>query len=88
MNQLHEIWKHGKLGSIREDMGKNYVSVSISKRLIDKIDKLIDSEESTYITKSDFIRDAIRLRLRAFGVKIWIIIIIEVPKWENILRSL
>ncbi len=49
-------------------MEKNYISVSISKKLIEEIEKLIDSEQSTYTTKSDFIKDDIRLR--AFGAKI------------------
>jgi len=51
-------------------MGKNYISVSISKKLIDEIIKFIDSDESTYTTKADFIRDAIRMRLRDLGVQI------------------
>jgi metal-responsive CopG/Arc/MetJ family transcriptional regulator len=51
-------------------MEKNYASVSISSELIEEINKFIDSEESTYTTKADFIRDAIRMRLRELGVKI------------------
>ena len=59
-----------KLGGIQGDMERKYHSVSISKKLIDEINILIESEKLTYTTKSDFIKDAIRLRLRAFYVKV------------------
>ena len=68
---------NGKLGSNREDMGKIDISVSISRKLVDEIDKLIVSKESIYIIKLGFIRDATRLRLRTFGVKIWLLLIIQ-----------
>lgn len=43
---------------------KNYVSISIPKNLSDLIDEIINSGESTYVSKTEFIKDAIRIRLR------------------------
>jgi len=47
---------------------EGYTSVSISNEIIDKIDEVIVSGETTYKTWSDFIKDALRMRLRELGV--------------------
>ena len=47
---------------------EGYTSVSISNEIIDKIDEVIESGENTYKTRSDFIKDTIRMRLRELGV--------------------
>jgi len=51
-------------------MVKGYTSVSISDKLLKLIDEVVESNETTYGTRSDFIKDALRLRLRDLGKKI------------------
>lgn len=51
-------------------MAKGYTSVSISNKLLNLIDEIIESEKTSYRTRSDFIKDAIRIRLRELGKKI------------------
>jgi len=51
-------------------MVDGYKSVSISNKLIEKIDEVIQSGESTYNSRSDFIKDAIRIRLRELNFPI------------------
>jgi Arc/MetJ-type ribon-helix-helix transcriptional regulator len=46
---------------------EGYTSVSISNAIIEIIDKLVNSGDETYRTRSDFIKDALRLRLRDLG---------------------
>jgi metal-responsive CopG/Arc/MetJ family transcriptional regulator len=46
-----------------------HTTVSIANKIIDKIDEYIDREDTnTYSTRSDFIKDALRKRLRELGV--------------------
>ena len=48
-------------------MAKDYVTVSLPRKLIRKIETIIDSGETGYTSKADFIKDAIRIRLRELG---------------------
>lgn len=48
----------------------SHITVSISRKIIKKIDELIESEDNTYTTRSDFIKDALRIRLRDLGANI------------------
>jgi Arc/MetJ-type ribon-helix-helix transcriptional regulator len=47
---------------------EGYTSVSISNEIIEKIDVVIESGKTTYRTRSDFIKDALRIRLRELGI--------------------
>lgn len=49
-------------------MGDGYVSVSIPEKLMKKVDELLEAGDTIYNSKADFVKDAIRLRLREFGV--------------------
>ena len=51
-------------------MAKGYTSVSVKDKLLKLIDEIVNSGETSYGTRSDFIKDAIRIRLREFGKKI------------------
>lgn len=51
-------------------MVKDYTSVSVSNKLLELIDEVVESDETTYKTRSDFIKDAVRIRLRDLGKKI------------------
>lgn len=51
-------------------MAKGYSSVSIADKVLKLIDEVINSGETTYGTRSDFIKDALRIRLRDLGKKI------------------
>lgn len=51
-------------------MTKKYNSVSIPESLMKKIDELIEKEETTYTSKTEFVKDAIRIRLRDFGLNV------------------
>jgi len=48
-------------------MPKGYMSVSIPKQLMEVIEEVIESGETTYSSKTEFIKEAIRLRLREMG---------------------
>lgn len=48
---------------------KGYSSVSIADELLEKIDEILKKKTTTYRTRSDFIKDAIRMRLRDLGLK-------------------
>ena len=47
---------------------KKYSSVSISKTLIEKIEEVLERKDSTYSSKTEFIKDAIRTKLRDFDI--------------------
>ena len=51
-------------------MAKDYITVSLPRKLIGKIERIIDSGETGYTSKADFIKDAIRIRLRELGENI------------------
>ncbi|MFW9989968.1 MAG: ribbon-helix-helix domain-containing protein [Candidatus Odinarchaeota archaeon] len=51
-------------------MSSDYITVSLPRNLIDKVEELINSGEIAYTSKADFIKDAIRMKLRDLGVKI------------------
>jgi Arc/MetJ-type ribon-helix-helix transcriptional regulator len=51
-------------------MVRGYTSVSVSSKLIEKIDEALKSGKTTYNSRSDFIKDAIRIRLRELGITI------------------
>ena len=43
------------------------MSVSIPTKLMEVIDEVIESGETTYNSKTEFIKEAIRMRLRDMG---------------------
>ena len=47
---------------------RDYTTVSIPFALMDKIDTVIDSKNHGYASRSDFIYDALRSRLRELGI--------------------
>ena len=50
-----------------ENKQSTHITVSISRKLIERIDEVIESGKTTYTTRSDFIKDALRKRLRELG---------------------
>ncbi len=56
-------------GDSKQESKSTHITVSISRKLIEKIDEVVDSGETTYTTRSDFIKDALRIRLRELGIK-------------------
>ncbi len=51
-------------------MVSTHTTVSISNKILKKIDEVIVSGKTTYSTRSDFIKDALRIRLRDLGFEI------------------
>jgi len=49
-------------------MTKDYVSISLPRRMVELVDGYIDSGKTIYTNRSEFIKDAIRIRLRDLGV--------------------
>lgn len=50
-------------------MPYSHTTVSVSKKIIDKIDEYIEREDTnTYSTRSDFIKDAVRKQMRELGI--------------------
>jgi len=48
-------------------MVEKYVSVSIPKSLIDKIDEVIESNEFGYSSRAEFMKEAVREKLKQLG---------------------
>jgi len=51
-----------------EKSKRSYTTTNIPNVLVDRIDRLIESGRGGYVSRSDFILDAIRRRLRDFDM--------------------
>ncbi|MEM1661022.1 MAG: ribbon-helix-helix domain-containing protein [Candidatus Bathyarchaeia archaeon] len=45
-------------------MSNEYVTVKIPKSLVDEIDKLIESKKRGYVSRTDVVKEALRILLR------------------------
>ncbi len=53
---------------IKDGKRRDYTTVSVPLALMDKIDSVIESRNHGYASRTDFIYDAIRARLRELGI--------------------
>lgn len=53
----------------RSQMSLNYISVSLPKDLIKKVDEILGNKELGYSSRPEFIKDAIRRHLEFLGVQ-------------------
>lgn len=49
-------------------MPKDYVSISLPKNFVEKIDEIIKDKKKGYVSRAEFLREAVRQKLREFGV--------------------
>ncbi len=49
-------------------MTKNYTSVSLPKKLLEYVDIAVESDNTTYRSRADFIIESIRIRLRELKI--------------------
>lgn len=50
-------------------MSLNYISVSLPKDLIKKVDEVLSNKELGYSSRPEFIKDAVRRHLEFLGIK-------------------
>lgn len=51
-------------------MTKEYDSISVPKILTDKIKELIEGDNTSFRTKTEFVVDAVRRSLREYGINV------------------
>ncbi len=51
-------------------MPDDYITISIPKKLIEKIDNVINSKEYGYTSRPEFAKEAIREKLKSLGMLI------------------
>ena len=48
-------------------MVRKWITIALSKDLVDKIDKLVESGKYGYTSRADFVSDAVRKLLKEYG---------------------
>lgn len=49
---------------------KKYRTVSIPESLFERIEEIVESDKSSYVSVSEFVKEVVRNRLREMGYKI------------------
>lgn len=48
-------------------MSEGYVTISLPESFVKKIDEVVDIKEFGYSSRAEFVKEAVRLRLRELG---------------------
>jgi len=67
MTGICKIINRGVMHSLY--MSEGYDSISLPKSFVKKIDEIVNNPEFGYASRAEFIKEAVRLRFKEFGVK-------------------